>query len=107
MKDSKRNPGAAMNSQGPNMESLAESLILLGHRAVAEYKPVVDSILNRGSSDVANIEQVLDGLLGFCFDSQALGLYKRMCRHYLTIDPEAAAAYVHAYWDMWDAGQED
>jgi hypothetical protein len=46
MKVGKRNSGAGMNSQGPNMESLAESLILLGHRAVAEYKPVVDSILN-------------------------------------------------------------
>lgn len=31
-----------------------------------------------------------------------LELHMRLCRHDLTLDPEATAAYVHAYREMWD-----
>ncbi len=35
----------------------------------------------------------LDGLLDFCFDPEALLLYRKLCRYYFTIDPVATAFY--------------
>jgi hypothetical protein len=51
---------------------LAESMSGLTHRAVAEYAPVVDSIIRERSRDIPHIEQTLDGLLDFGFAPEAL-----------------------------------
>jgi len=83
------------------IRDLARSLAGLTWRAVAEYTPVVDSLVRGRSGDVLKIERTLDGLLDFCFDPDALGLYKRLCRHYPHIDPAATAAYVAAYQQLW------
>ena len=61
---------------------LIESMSGLAHRAVAEYAPVVDSIVRARSPDIRHIEHTLDGLLDFGFDPEALLLYKNLCRHY-------------------------
>jgi hypothetical protein len=81
---------------------LIESGSGLARQAVAEYTPIVDSIVRTRSKDIRHIEHTLDGLLGFCFDSEALLLFKKLCRHYYFIDPAAAAEYVHMYREMWD-----
>ena len=73
---------------------LAESMSGLARRAVAEYAPVVDTIVRDQSRDIRHIEHTLDGLLDFCFDPEALLLYKKLCRHYYLIDPAATAEYV-------------
>src|ERR1700728_4289736 len=82
---------------------LAESISALARRAVTEYTPVVDAIVRSRSQDVHRIEHTLDGLLDFCFDAEALVLFKKLCRHYYFIDAAAAAHYVYAYRDMWDS----
>ena len=61
---------------------------------MAEYAPIVDSIVRARSRDIRHIEHTLDGLLDFCFDPEALLLYKKLCRHYYDIDPAATAEYV-------------
>jgi hypothetical protein len=85
---------------------LAASLSTLAHRAVAEYAPLVQAIVRERSDDVRHIEQTLDGLLGFCFDPEALLLYRKLCRHYYAIDPAATALYIRAYREMWDSDPE-
>lgn len=85
---------------------LAATLSRLARRAEAGYTPVVESLLADGSKDVRTIEQTLDGLLDFCFDADVLRLYRRLCRHYYDLDPAAAASYVRAYRDMWDAAPD-
>jgi hypothetical protein len=84
---------------------LLDSQSALARRAVAEYAPIVDSILRDQSRDVRRIEHTLDGLLDFCFDGEALVEYRKLCRHYFLIDPVASATYVHAYRDLWDSDQ--
>lgn len=86
---------------------LAKATQCLAAQAVEAYAPVVDSILRSQCQDIHHIEQTLDGLLGFCFDPNALLLYKRLCRYYYDIAPSAASSYVHAYRDMWDSDKED
>jgi hypothetical protein len=63
------------------IRGLARSVIDLARRAVAESAPVVDDIIRSRSTDVCHIECTLDGLLDFCFDADALLLYKRLYRH--------------------------
>ena len=94
-------------------DDLLNSLTALGGRlteinqeAVVQYTPVVDDILRSGSRDVHAIEQALDGLLDFCGSDPALQLYRRLCRHYLSINPAAVVEYVHAYREMWDSQPE-
>jgi hypothetical protein len=94
----------------PGIETIVDlvgSVSDLARRAVAEYAPVVDSIVRSRSRDVRHIEHTLDGLLDFCFDPGALVLFKKLCRHYYFIDPGAAADYVYAYRDMLDSEAED
>jgi hypothetical protein len=34
-------------------------------------------------------------------------LYKKLCRYYYNIDPQATVEYVNAYRDMWDSEIEE
>lgn len=82
---------------------LAQAARHLARQAVQEYAPIVEAILYSGCRDTRHIEQVLDGLLDFCFDPNVLLIYKKLCRHYYDIDPTATVSYVHAYREMWDS----
>jgi hypothetical protein len=91
-----------LNSLKPLGSRLAE----VHREAVAQYARVVEDILRSGSRDVRAIEQALDGLLDFCGADSALQFYRRLCRHYYSIDPAAGAFYVQAYRQMWDSPAE-
>ena len=80
---------------------LVEQLSALHDAALAQYTPLVESLIATDNRDVRQIEQVLDGLLGFCGQDAALLLYRRLCRHYVGIDAHAAVDYVHAYREHW------
>jgi hypothetical protein len=74
----------------------------LARRAEQQYTLEVETLLKDQSRDLQRIEHLLDGILDFCFDSAMLSLYKKLCRYYFKINPEATASYVYAYRDMWD-----
>lgn len=74
----------------------------LARVAVQQYSAEVEAILKAQSRDSRRIERCLDGMLDFCFDDEVLVLYKKLCRHYFDIDPEATVSYVHIYQEMWD-----
>ncbi len=82
---------------------LANSLGDLANRALEAYSPLVESIVKDRSKDVDLIEHTLDGLLGFCFDSRALVLFKKVCAYYYAINPHAVAWHVNSYREMWDS----
>lgn len=89
-----------------NVSSLAKQMQGLARQAHAEYSREVDAVILDGSRDPRRIERLLDGILDFCFDPEMLQLYKKLCRHYFSIDPAATAEYIHAYRDMWDSEQK-
>jgi hypothetical protein len=74
----------------------------LARDAARQYSAEVEFILKAQICDSGRIERCLDGMLDFCFDEEVLALYKRLCRYYFAIDPEATAFYVNAYREMWD-----
>jgi hypothetical protein len=91
-----------MNPLMKDIAALAESVSGLARRAVAEYSPLVDTIISGRSTDIGHIEHTLDGLLDFCFDPEVLLLYKKRDKRFLRAmarrdrrtkfeDPRAAA----------------
>ena len=76
----------------------------LAREAEKLYTLEVATIIRNQDRDPKRIEHCLDGILGFCFDNNMLLLFKKLCRHYYTIDPVATSEYVYFYKDMWDNG---
>ena len=91
------------NSTELQFGELASRLVTLARKAVDAYTPIVGELILAKSRDATEIERMLDGLLGFCGNESALQLYRRLCRHYYSIDPASTVEYVHAYRDMWDS----
>jgi len=97
---SKRKP--QMDNLVQSIGKIAKTRDQLAHQAEKQYVLEVEGILRTQSRDPRQIERLLDGLLDFCFDPAMLRLYKKLCRYYFEIDPEATASYVYAYREMWD-----
>lgn len=57
---------------------------------------------SEGCKDPKRIEWLLSCMLDFGFDDRILVLFKKLCRYYYAIDPEATASYVYSYREMWD-----
>lgn len=83
---------------------LAREQQRLARLAGQQYSPEVDAIIGGQSRDTNRIEHLLDSLLDFCFDADVLRLYRKLCRYYSGVNPQATAFYVHAYREMWDNG---
>lgn len=88
-----------------SVTALARELQGLQAVAVAQYTPVVETLIATASRDARQIERTLDRLLDFCGHASALDLYRRLCRHYFDIDPIATASYINAYRELWDSDE--
>jgi hypothetical protein len=84
---------------------LAKARNQLAHQAEQQYAPIVEDVLRTQCRDPNRVERLFDDILDFCFDPAMLHLYRKLCRYYLTIDPEATVSYVNAYREMWDEGE--
>jgi hypothetical protein len=71
--------------------ALAEIRAGLPRRAVAEYTPLVNSLISRRSTNVCQIEHRLDGWLDFCFDPVSQVSFRWLRRHFDFIDPMSVA----------------
>lgn len=89
------------------IREIANKLQDLQQKALQQYRPIVNDILYTKSRDIHTIEHTLDGMLDFCGHEQMLLLYKKLCRHYWEIDPEATAFYINAYRELWDSDEEE
>jgi hypothetical protein len=94
------------NCEFGGIHKLVEGIIPLrrelARQAIATYQPEVEAIIHENCRDTGRIEQALTWMLDAAFDEKGLQLYKKLCRHYYFINPQAAAAYVHYYREMWD-----
>jgi hypothetical protein len=96
-----------MSVENFTLHELAERLRGIQELGVAQYTPVVNSIIATRSRDARYIEHTLDFLLDFACHPAGLALFKRLCRYYYAIDPVATVGYVHAYRDMWDTEEAE
>jgi hypothetical protein len=95
------------DKMGHQVREIAARIKELAVEAQAAYGHEVDALINEKCRDTERIEHLLDGLLDFCFDPIMLGLYKRVCRHYFDIDPEATVSYVRFYRELWDSDEKE
>lgn len=84
------------------IEALIKARKKLAKQAVVQFSVLVDDMLRTQSTDQKLIEHTLDRMLDFCFDDEMLLQYKKLCRHYFTINPTATAFYINSYREMWD-----
>jgi hypothetical protein len=91
-----------MDNLVQSIGELARGVKKLAREAAQQYSAEVEAIMKAQSRDSRHIERCLDRMLDFCFDDGMLVLYKKLCRYYFAIDPEATASYVHAYREMWE-----
>jgi len=80
------------NSVFSGIIALASRMKSLTQQALHEYAPVVNAIVNEECRDKNHINHTLDGILDFCFDDNMLMLYKKLCRYYYNIDPQASSS---------------
>ena len=93
------------NSICSEIRSIALSIQHLAHKAKQQYEMEVDEVISEQSRNRKRIEHLLDGMLDFCFDEGMLVLYKKLCRYYFSIAPDATVSYIYAYRDLWDNEQ--
>ena len=96
-----------MDNLVQSIGEIARDVQNLARDAAQQYSAEIEAILKAQSRDSRRIERCLDGMLGFCFDDGVLVLYKKLCRYYFDIDPEAVVSYINAYREMWDEQKPD
>jgi len=84
------------------LKSFVERFNELTKQAHAAYMPQVEALIKSKTTNNNEIELLLDHMLDFCGDSQMLLLYKKLCRYYWDINPQATAKYINYYREMWD-----
>ncbi len=89
------------------LKVFAEQLNELSAQAHKAYKPEVDRLIQSKTTNDNEIQRLLDYMLDFCGDSKMLQLYKKLCRYYWDINPQATAQYINYYREMWDNNTND
>ena len=99
----KRNNNNLFDDLRPQIEHLQK----LQEDLESQWRTRIEAMERSGTRDIAEIEQILDYLLGWAEFGDSLLLYKRICRYLWSFAPENAAAYVYAWREMWDEDSLD
>jgi hypothetical protein len=93
-----------LNSHDANnsIKTITEKLRELSKKAIPHLENEVHSLIHNAEKDDQRIENLLDELLNYCYDEKVLMLFKKLCRYYLVLNPEAVTGYVQFYREMWD-----
>lgn len=86
---------------------MAIRLQQLARQQVAVYRPMVEEIILNKITDDNTIQRTLDKMLDFAFEEKMLLLYKKLCRYYWDINPQATANYINYYREMWDEDSQN
>ena len=73
----------------------------LNELAYDTYKPIVDDICARKAPE-AEVEHLLDYMVGICNDDRMTELFKRVCRTYVYLYPEMIISEIYTYKEMYE-----
>lgn len=85
-----------------SIKPLVEQIALFHHEAYYQFKPQVETLISSGVRDENSIQHLLDHLLNHACNDEVLQLYKKLCRYYWDINPQATVEYINYYREMWD-----
>jgi len=91
-----------MNELIEKIKAIAEIREKLAQQAIELYEPIVTHYIQNHCTDSNTIGYTLDFMLEFCCNEQMLILYRKLCRHLYSFNPNAAIYYVEAYRERWD-----
>lgn len=86
-----------------DVKAIVDQFSNLANEALKVYTPMVNEIIEKQNQDENHIQRTLDYLLDFCLDEKMLTLYRRLCRYYWDINPQATANYIDYYREMYDS----
>jgi hypothetical protein len=89
-----------------DIRGIAKELQTIYSQAEIYYTSAVDSIIQRQSKDVKEIEHLLNYMLDFVDNEKFLALYRKLCRYYSDINPQATAEYIQSYKEMYDEDEK-
>ena len=84
-----------------DIKKIARMLTDLNELAYNTYKPIVDDICARKAPE-AEVEHLLDYMVGICKDDRMTELFKRVCRKYLYLYPKMIASEIYTYKEMYE-----
>jgi len=88
------------------LQELVNKIITIQNKAVLQtlliWKPKSENIIHTKSKDINDIEHTLDALCEVAFNDEVLIVFKKLCRYYYDIDPQATAEQIQFYREMWD-----
>jgi len=90
-----------------DLQPLIKQLQALHQQAYRQYLPQVDALIQINTKDDNTIQTLLDKLLDFCGEEQMVLLFKKLCRYYWVINPEATADYINYYREIFDPESYD
>lgn len=92
------------------INELGNAIVTLQCEAVRQtllyWKPEAEKIMSTNSKDINAIEHTLDALCEAAFDGEVLIVFKKLCRYYYDIDPQATVEQIQFYREMWDSDNE-
>ncbi len=96
--------------ENKDIKELANAIFTLQKEAVKQvllyWKPKAAQIIISKSKDINEIEHTLDALCDVAFDDEVLAIFRKLCRYYYDIDPQATAEQIQFYREMWDNDEE-
>lgn len=99
-KDSSKNG----NSLFQEVSNMIESIQPLIRQNLSLLTNQVDVIITRRERDDDRIQRLLDSLLDYAgMGDEGLILFKRLCRYYYDINPQATTEYVNIYHDLYSS----
>lgn len=87
--------------ENENIQGIIHMITELNKLAYRTYKPIVDDICSREATE-AEVEHLLDYMVGLCNGERMIGLFKRVCRKYLYLYPKMVASEIYVYKDMYE-----
>ena len=89
-----------------DIRGIAQELQAIYSQAEIYYTSAVNDVIRRQSKDTKEIEHLLNYMLDFADNEKILALYRKLCRYYLDINPQATAEYIKSYKEMYDEDEK-
>ena len=84
-----------------DIKKIARMIMDLNELAYNTYKPIVDDICAR-KAPKAEVDHLLDYMVGICNDDRMTELFKTVCRKYLYLYPEMITSEIYTYKEMYE-----
>ena len=89
-----------------DIRGIANEFQAIYSQAETYYSSAIDDVIRRQSKDEKKIEHLLNYLLDFADNEKILTSYRKLCRYYYNINPQATAEYIQSYKELYDADKE-